>query len=114
MTHVRDYLSNPHWRKLYILGSQPQNPELGRWNYDTGAHTPLFIDANSQYVVQMRRSSSIENPYHVSLTNRNSNPIVQDSFRQCSRETKAPYQCYNSLINQQRGTTPTNVLMGQL
>ena len=114
MSHTRDYLSNPHWRKLYEIGSRSQNPELGRWNYDTGAHTPLFIDANQDYVVQMRRSSSVENPYHVSLTSRDACPVVQQSFRACTRETKAPYQCFNSMIHIQRGTTPNNVLMGEL
>lgn len=115
MAQLRDFAHNKTWSKLYVYGTQPQkqDQELGRWNYDTGAHTPIFIDSNNEYSVQMKRNASVSDPYRVSLMG-NAPPREQASFRQCVRNTKAPFICYNDMFGPATGSTPTYVLMNQL
>jgi hypothetical protein len=98
MSVIRDSLEDPWYRAMYVRYSQPNNPD--NRNYQKGGYngieSPIFIDANQDYAIELSRHDSIC-PYKIGNagdTDPRAERFNTRSAQNCCKYSGgAPYQC---------------------
>lgn len=105
---MQDFMGNRHWRNMYIWAIEdPQKNTYDKYKYDDGGFTPINIDANDTYAVQMKRAGATH-IYNMSVIgNQDYPPQKQIDLQDCVEIIQSPYSCANAILN------PNNNLRAQ-